>query len=74
MANLVFDKIMDLIKSQYPDYEGQFFFTTRRNRNQLTIVANQDLDARGVRTLKGTGSVCVVLDTPVGHDDEVCNS
>ena len=67
MANLVFDKIMDVIS-------GQFFFTTRRNRNQLTIVANQDLDTRGVRTLKGTGSVCVVLDTPVGHDDEVCNS
>lgn len=73
-ANSVFDKIMDVIKGQYPDYEGQFFFTTRRNRNQLTIVANQDLDARGVRTLKGTGSVYVVLDAPVGHDDEVCNS
>ena len=73
-ANSVFDNIMDVIKGQYPNYEGQFFFATRWNRNQLTIFANQDLDARGVQTLKGSSSVYVVLDAPVAHDDEVCNS
>lgn len=31
-ANSVFDKIMDVIKGQYPNYEGQFFFATRWNR------------------------------------------
>ena len=70
-ANLVHDKLMDIIKAQYPEYDGDFCFVTRRNRNQLTIAANQDLDARGLRTLKGTGSVYIVLDMLVTRDDEV---
>ena len=36
----------------------------------MSIAASQDLDARGVRTLKGTGSVYVVLDSSVGPDDD----
>ena len=70
-ANLVHDKLMDIIKAQFPEYDGDFCFVTRRNHNQLTIAANQDLDARGLRTLKGNGSVYIVLDMSVTPDDEV---
>ena len=70
-AHSVRDKIMEIIKSQYPDYVGEFVYATRRNRNHLFVAADQDMDARAVRTLKGTGSVYIVLDTSVAPEDEV---
>ena len=70
-AHLVRNKIMEIIKSQYPDYKGEFVYETRRNRNQLFIAADRDMDARAVRTLKGTGSVYIVLDTSIAPEDEV---
>ena len=36
-AHLVRNKIMEIIKSQYPDYEGEFVYATRHNRNQLFV-------------------------------------
>ena len=73
-ARSVRNKILDIIKSQYPDYVGEFVYVSRRNRNQLTVAADQDMDARAVRTLKGTGSVYIVLDSSVDpEDDEVRN-
>ena len=62
MADLVHDKLMDIMKTQYPDYDSDFCFVTRCNHNELTTAAKQDLDARGLRTLKGTGSVYIVLE------------
>ena len=70
-ANSVQNKIMEIIKIQYPDYEGEFVYATRRNRNQLFIAADRDMDARAVRTLKGTGSVYIVLDTSIAPEDKV---
>ena len=70
-ADNVKTKIMDIIRGRFPDFEGQFFFASRRNRNILSIAAEQDLDARGVNTLKGSGCVYAVLDTSVAPDDEV---
>ena len=32
-------KILHLIRKQFPDYEGQFFFASRRNENRLSIAA-----------------------------------
>lgn len=69
-AVAVKNKVMAVIKNQYDDYGGQFVFASRRNRNFLSIAGEQDLDARGVHTLKGSGCVYVVLDTPVGPTDE----
>jgi len=70
-AHSVRNKIMEIIKSQFPDYGGEFLYASRRNRNQLFIAADQDMDARAVRTLKGTGSVYIVLDTSIAPEDEV---
>lgn len=65
-------KILRLIREQFPDYEGQFFFASRRNKNRLSIAADQDLDARGMYTLKGSGSVYVVLENSLTiSEDEV---
>ncbi|CAH3168210.1 unnamed protein product [Porites evermanni] len=65
-------KILRLIRKQFPDYEGQFFFASRRNKNRLSITADQDLDARGEYTLKGSGSVYVVLENSLTiSEDEV---
>ena len=70
-AYAVHNKIMDIIKSQYPDYPDEFVYATRLNRNQLTVVADQDMDTMAVRTLKGTGNVYFVLDTSVANKDKV---
>ena len=65
-------KILRLIRKQFPDYEGQFFFASHRNKNRLSIAADQDLDARGVYTLKESGSVYVVLENSLTiSEDEV---
>ena len=65
-------KILRIIQKQFPEYDSQFFFASRRNKNRLSIAVNQDLDARGVHTLKGSGCVYVVLENPVIiSEDEV---
>ena len=53
---------MGVIHRQFKDFDGPFSYTAQRNRNFLTLAADQNLDAQGVRTLKGNGSVYVVLD------------
>lgn len=70
-THAVNNKIMEIVKSQYPDYRGEFVYATRCNRNQLTVAADQDMDVRAVKTLKGTGSVYIILDTSVAPEDEV---
>ena len=66
-------KILRLIRKQFPDYERQFFFASRRNKIHLSIAVDQDLDARGVYTLKGSGSsVYIVLENSLTiSEDEV---
>lgn len=65
-------KVKGVINRRYPDYDGGFSFASRRNRNFLSIAAEQDLDARGVNTLKGSGCVYVVVDSLISFsDDEV---
>ena len=72
--DLVREKIMGVIRRQFQDFDGQFSYAARRNRNVLTLAADQNLDARGVRTLKGNGSVYVVLDSPATPTDEVSHN
>ena len=61
--DLVREKIMGVIRRQFKDFDGQFSYAVRRNRNFLTLAADQNLDARRVRTLKGNGSfmLCWIL-------------
>ena len=69
--DLVREKIMGVIRRQFQDFDGQFSYAARRNRNFLTLAADQNLDARGVRTLKGNGAIYVVLDSPATPTNEV---
>ena len=66
-------QILHIIQKQFPDYDSQFFFASRRNKNRLSIAVNQELDARGVHTLKGSGCVCIVVleNSVVDSEDEV---
>ena len=59
---------MGVIRQQFEDFDGQFSYAARRNRNV------QNLDARGVGTLKGNGSVYVVLDSPATPTDEISHN
>ena len=72
--DLVREKIIGVIHRQFKDFDGQFSYATRRNRNFLTLAADQNLDARGVQTLKGNGSVYVVLDSPATLTDKVSHN
>ena len=72
--DLVREKIMGVIRRQFQDFDGQFPYAARRNGNFLTLAADQNLDARGERTLKGNGSVYVVLDCPATPTDEVSHN
>ena len=72
--DLVREKIMGVIRRQFQDFDGQFPYAARRNGNFLTLAADQNLDARGERTLKGNGSVYVVLDSPATPTDEVSHN
>ena len=49
---------MGVIHRQFKDFDGPFSYAAWRNRNFLTLAADQNLNAQGVRTLKGNGSVC----------------
>ena len=74
MEDLVTEKIMGVIRRQFKDFDGQFSYAARRKRNFLTLAADQNLDARGVRTSKGNGSIYVVLDSPTTLTDEVSHN
>ena len=37
---------MGVIRRQFKDFDGQFSYAARRNRNFLTLAADQNLDAR----------------------------
>ena len=72
--DLVREKIMGVIRRQFQDFDGQFPYAGRRNGNFLTLAADQNLDARGEQTLKGNGSVYVMLDSPATPTDEVSHN
>ena len=65
---------MGVIRRQFKDFDGPFSYASQRNRNFLTLAANQNFNARGVQTLKGNGSVYVVLDSPTTPTDEVSHN
>ena len=73
MEDLVRERIMGVIRQQFKDFDGQFSYAAR-SRNFLTLVADQNLDARGVRTSKGNGSIYVVLDSPTTLTDKVSHN
>ena len=65
---------MGVIHWQFKDFDGPFSYAAWRNRNFLTLAADQNLDAQGVWTLKGNGSVYVMLDSPTTPTDEVSHN
>ena len=47
---------MGVIRRQFKDFDGQFSYAARRNRNFLTLAADQNLDAglgNGIALVRG---------------------
>jgi hypothetical protein len=60
-------RILNIIKSRYNDYDGDYFYAMRSGRrNNLTLSASQALDGKAVYTIKtkSTNVLYVMLSKP----------
>ena len=51
-------QILGIIKSRYEKFSWNYFYASRRNVNRLSLMAEQDLDARVVKEVLDDCTSC----------------